>query len=295
MPVVNPANPNEMDYVDKSLVSKIVFEPEYLHYFREGKQHRVSLQLNPHPDSAEKILFSAALPDGKERHVDIDLQAFEETLSHIIHHDNSKRLEQTELFRSAINHLITGFIADQKKINNLYARTGELYDLYKGLGVIHDTKAEQDVGTFESFSFQITRSDKRFSVVDAFLSGRTSKEVAEDPSRFVFTYYNLNDNLIYTLIPKGSAGVQQAKVGECNFEYANMEIYLEPFSTDHSKYELIAKAEEAKSMMDHADPEDPLYQEEYEKFRGTRLEIISTSRELAKKQKLVSMFADIEL
>jgi hypothetical protein len=299
MPVVSPkpSFPGETDHVDLSLISKIIFEPETIRNLTTNENIRVSFQMNPCEENPLMISFQATFPDGSTDHFLISIQLLEEAMSNIIHHESSKRLEQTELIQKAINTLLSNYQSKMKKNGAYVASLGVNHDLNHGLGIIYDSKAEQDVGTFESVHFHLPKSgtETSFRIQDAFLSGRSTKEVSEEKGRFQYKFYNLKDDFVYIIRSDSEALLRHDQLGDCSLEYRRAAVVVDPIMNPLPHLPLIHKAQELKAMMENSDPADPLYQEEFEKFKQSRMDLIRSSQEKLKKQKMVSKFADIEL
>jgi hypothetical protein len=293
VPSPKPSYPGEMDYINLDILHRVIIEPEFLFNFNDRKV-KINFALEKVPDTNEEIALAATFHNGDVKRYKLAVMDVEKVLSNIMHHDRSKRLEHSDLFRAAIASMIDNFILEQRDAGSMYARFGVPYHFQNGLGVIRDLKANQDVGTFEAFSFKVESQHKgEYEIKDIILSGRTEKEL-EDFVRFAYYYFDLSENRIYNIEPECFGTHSPGAVADFSLCFTNANIRVEQLEADHPKLELIHRAQYAKSFIQSA-KEDPLFDEEFERFKEPRIQLIKSSQEAAKKQKVVSMFADIEL
>jgi hypothetical protein len=300
MPIANPNNPNEMDHIDLSLLERVIIEPENVYCFGRRNKFKIEFSLKRHPEKVDWILYAAKYPDGAEDAIPFTVQQLEEAVSYIVHKEQSKRIEQVPPFDQATVDLINRYLDKKKGEGDLHLRMGQTYRFENGLGIVYDKKAEQEIGTFERVEITLhkTLTDMHIEYLmhDIILSLRSEKDLAEDEDRFIFRFYNLDDNLIYVFDPKGKAvsTLRSDIQADCTLKLNMRDVHIEAIEDNDAKLPLIIDAQNTKTLV-LGDPNDPLYQEDYERFKDVRMSIIRSSQEKAKKEKMVSLFADIEL
>lgn len=301
MPIENPKT-GEQDYVDVSLINKIIVEPENMMETLTNRPIRINMALeHVKLDGDEKDYVGYVMKLSEHTHPSdmrklFTLQEFEQIMSTIIHGDTSKRLEQTDEFVEAATGMLNEFIVEKKKEKALYARIGQTYASTVGIGIVHDKKAGQDVGTFEHFSYGYDKGRSgSLRIEDILLSVRTVKELVDEVDRFTYHFYSLEDQAIYDLVPAKSPKEEDHVLGAATFAFDAFTIGLSHFENDHEKYAIVQESQAAKAIMDNVSKADPLYQEDYEKFRETRFGLLRSIQQKAEMEKIKSNFTDIEL
>jgi hypothetical protein len=301
MPVMNPKT-GEMDHVDLSLVSKIIIEPEYLYDFETNDKKKVELSLEGQSDKSV-VVFSATFPgDVKESH-SFTAETFESIMSRVVHSDNQQRLEQTPEFSGATDVLIRRFILDQKVANRLYVRIDETVELVEGVGIVHDIKAKQDIGTFETLVLAVKKNNNEthFDALNILSSVRTRDDITGDPTRYQFSYYNLAGNVVYQFVVLEDGKVPEAldtvreQSGDQSIRFHRVKMDIFSMSAESDKIPLIQKANETKNALRSVSPDDFLYSQFVEQFNAARFSILKASEEKAKKAQMLNKYADMEL
>lgn len=296
MPIANPNTPNEMDYVNFDLLDRTTIDSAFIYSFNDLCHKKVDFSLSKNDEDDSSILWNAKFADGSTAKHIISKDLFEEVIYRIVHVDKNKRIEQTPEFSAVITELINQYIAARLSDRELHLRSGS-HLFNNGIGIIHDIKAGQDIGTFDRVEINITDGEKKAEcfVHDIFLSLRTEKELAEIEDRFEYHFFNLEQNLIYVLNPAGAANsVRKADFAEFTLELNMSGICLNDI-VDDIRLEQIKVAQNLKNTMNSVSPDSPLYSEHYEEFRDARMSIVKASQEKAEKKKLSNMFFDIEL
>jgi hypothetical protein len=294
VPSPKPTFAGETDYINTDLLPRVIIEPEFLFDFDDKQKKKVTFNLDVDHEDKQNILFNASFHDGYIAQADLKLTDLEKTLSDIMHGDRSKRLEHSPLFRDAVDNMIREFTFVKRSRGEMLIRLGVQYEMSNGLGIIRDTKTEQDIGTFENFMYRADSNSKaEYIFGDVMLSGRTEKEL-EDMNRFVYYYFDLNERRIFSIEPVKFSSCVEGVVTDFSVKLQDVNIHIENMEDDHPKLELVRQAQEAKSII-RSGKEDPLFDEEFQRFKEPRLALIKSSQESAKKQKMVSMFADIDL
>jgi len=297
MPVANPTNPSEMDYIDLSLLEKLKIEPQFIYNFNKNRKEKIELLIMQHPSREGLLLYQAKFPNGYIHQVDFSVQHFEEILSEIVHGKDVKKLEYHPFFLEKTQLLIDNFIESAKEEDLLFARLDTKTAILNGLGIIFDKKSGQDVGTFEHFGFLVPNNveQRECLIYDIFFSTRTNEEVASDSERYLYKFYDLKEGFIYFIEPRKPANILQSDIGSCHFKMTGMNFSMNKFTREDPYVPMIEKAQSTKHIMTDPDRDDPFFHEEFEKFKKARMDIIRTSKDQHKKEKIFSEFADIEL
>lgn len=288
MPVLNPKT-GEQDYVDISLVSKIVVDPEYVEDMASNNKIKVDITLEGNQDTNEVYVISQNEVFGKHGEI-VSLSAFEEMLFKAINEAKDQRLEAVEEFNAIINRLVTKFVDENRSHQKHLARLGHEYDLTQGIGIIRDTKTNQDVGTFESFSYLYDRNKRNITFNGILLSGRTMEDLSEK-DRFEMAFYSIEHGTIYSVISKSELKIN----GEEVLHMSNFSLVTEAFDDTHVLYQTAVEANNYKSFIADIDSSHPLYSVRMEEFKNSRLSILEESKQKQKQEKLVNQFADIDI
>lgn len=290
MPVHNPKT-GEQDYVDVSLVNKIVVDSEYVEDMVSNSKIKIDINLAGSADivtvtAGNKELNATALHE-------IPVQFFEEMLFKAINEVKDQRLEEVEDFKGIVDTLVST-IVNNSRVNNVHlARLGEDYVLQRGIGIIRDIKANQDIGTFEDFEYQYDKSRRLVNIEGVILSGRVLEDLKEK-DRFEFVYYSLEQGLSYSIITGEKASVR-IDTKEPSIDIEKYDLLIQKFDDTHTYYQIVKTAQEKKAIMEGIDQSHPLYDTNLVQFRQSRLDILEESKDKQKKEKLVSQFADIEI
>lgn len=292
MPVYN-SKTGEEDFVDISLVNKIVIDSEYIENMISNKKVKIDITLTGE-DKDNTVNIKAENNDLKLSHsCNISLQSFEEMLFKAIHENNNQRLEEVEEFKTIMSDLVNQLIklAGEKEI--YLVRLNEEHKHENGIGIIRDIKTNQDVGTFEYIEYEYTKKDRFSNIESIILSGRTYEDLKEK-DRFEYAFYSLDKGLVYSIIA-GHNAITEVDEKENSIDLQNYDLLIESFNSQHKYYKLIETAQNNKPLIEGIDESHPLYDTRHEEFRTTRLNILEKSKEKQKQEKLVSQFADIEI
>ncbi|SFJ63788.1 hypothetical protein SAMN02799624_05301 [Paenibacillus sp. UNC496MF] len=294
VPSPKPTFAGETDYINTDLLPRVIIEPEFLFDFDDKQKKKIAFNLDVDPEDKQNILLNATFHNGYVGQANLSLVHLEKELSNIMHGDRSKRLEHSPLFKDAIGNMLREFTYNYRARGEMFIQLGVQYEMSAGLGIIRDTKTDQDVGTFESFFYRTDAKDKsEYIIGDVILSGRTEKDL-EDVRRFVYYFFDLNEGRIYSIEPVKWGTTQHGEVTDFSIKLHDVNIHIENMEDDHPKLELVRQAQETKSVI-RSFKADPLFDEEFQRFKEPRMALIKSSQESAKKQKMVNMFADIDL
>lgn len=292
MPVQNPKT-GEEDYVDVSLVNKIVVDSQYVEDMKTNNKVKVDVSIN---GDAEAQRVSVIIKN-KNLNINISksmpLQSFEEMLFKAINEVQTQRLEDVPEFETVLKELVSSAIDNGLKKGQYLARLDRGLILDKGIGIIRDTKTDQQIGTYESASFLYEKSRRTVTFDDIILSGRTFDELKET-DRFEFSFYSLNNEAIYSIMI-GSNAIGKPNANISKFSVERFDIIIDAFDEKHAQREMVTLAQANKSLIEGMDESHPLYASNNEKFRQSRLDILEESKNQQKKQKLVNKYADIDL
>ncbi|KAF2421611.1 hypothetical protein [Bacillus subtilis] len=291
MPVFNPKT-NENDFVDLSLVDKIAIDPEFLTDMLTDKKFKVELSLSADQES-EEVILHAKKNDVELENVRIILQDFEEMLFNALNNVKSQRLEDDKEFKSRVQQLINTYIKKSSKDNNHYAMTGLDYVLDKGIGIIRDTKTNQEVGTFESVTYLYPGNSypNLLTVKDITLYGRTMEELQQS-DRYEFAYYSLDCQYIYSFMSTDHSNIE---ITNNNLSINKFQLVTDAFGSTHSYFQTVKEAQEQKLKLgSNNDSDDILSELESDKFRASRLAILEASKAKQKQAQLEKQFSDIE-
>ncbi|WAT23474.1 hypothetical protein O0R52_22090 (plasmid) [Bacillus halotolerans] len=291
MPVFNPKT-NENDFVDLSLVDKIAIDPEFLTDMLTDKKFKVELSLSADQES-EEVVLHAKKNDVELENTRIILQDFEEMLFNALNNVKSQRLEDDEEFKSRVQQLIDTYIKKSSKDNNHYAMTGLDYILDKGIGIIRDTKTNQDVGTFESVTYLYPGNSypNLLTVKDIILYGRTMEELQQS-DRYELAYYSLDCQYIYSFMSTDHSNIE---IINNNLSINKFQLVTDAFGPTHSYFQTVKEAQEQKLKFGpNKDSGDILSELESDKFRASRLAILEASKAKQKQAQLEKQFSDIE-
>lgn len=291
MPVFNPKT-NENDFVDLSLVDKIAIDPEFLTDMLTDKKFKVELSLSADQES-EEVILHAKKNDVELENARIILQDFEEMLFNALNNVKSQRLENDKEFKSRVQQLIKTYIKKSSKDNNHYAMTGLDYVLDKGIGIIRDTKTNQEVGTFESVTYLYPGNSypNLLTVKDITLYGRTMEELQQS-DRYELAYYSLDCQYIYSFMSTDHSNIE---ITNNNLSINKFQLVTDAFGPTHSYFQTVKEAQEQKLKFgSNKDSGDILSELESDKFRASRLAILEASKAKQKQAQLEKQFSDIE-
>ncbi|MCY8466467.1 hypothetical protein [Bacillus atrophaeus] len=291
MPVFNPKT-NENDFVDLSLVDKIAIDPEFLTDMLTDKKFKVELSLSADQES-EEVILHAKKNDVELENARIILQDFEEMLFNALNNVKSQRLEDDKEFKSRVQQLIKTYIKKSSKDNNHYAMTGLDYVLDKGIGIIRDTKTNQEVGTFESVTYLYPGNSypNLLTVKDITLYGRTMEELQQS-DRYELAYYSLDCQYIYSFMSTDHSNIE---ITNNNLSINKFQLVTDAFGPTHSYFQTVKEAQEQKLKFgSNKDSGDILSELESDKFRASRLAILEASKAKQKQAQLEKQFSDIE-
>lgn len=288
MPVLNPKT-GEQDYVDISLVSKIVVDPEYVEDMASNNKIKVDITLQGDQETNEVYVVSQNEIFGKHGEI-VSLNAFEEMLFKAINEAKDQRLEAVEEFNAIINRLMTKFVDENRSHQKHLARLGHEYDLTQGIGIIRDTKTNQDVGTFESFGYEYQRNRRNVTFSGILLTGRTMEDLSEK-DRYEMAFYSIEHGTIYSVISKSDVEIEGEEILHIN----NFSLVTEAFEEAHNLYQMVVDANNQKASIADIDTSHPLYSVRMEEFKNSRLSILEESKQKQKQEKLVNQFADIDI
>lgn len=291
MPIFNPKT-NENDFVDLSLVDKIAIDPEFLTDMLTDKKFKVELSLSADQES-EEVILHAKKNDVELENARIILQDFEEMLFNALNNVKSQRLEDDKEFKSRVQQLINTYIKKSSKDNNHYAMTGLDYILDKGIGIIRDTKTNQEVGTFESVTYLYPGNSypNLLTVKDIILYGRTMEELQQS-DRYELAYYSLDCQYIYSFMSTDHSNIE---ITNNNLSINKLQLVTDVFGPKHSYFQTVKEAKEQKLKFgSNKDSDDILSELESDKFRASRLAILEASKAKQKQAQLEKQFSDIE-
>lgn len=288
MPVYNPKTEEE-DYVEIDLVNKIMIDPTYLQSMTSKQRSKISFSLNGKDQTISLHATCQEIDMYKIR--EIPLQEFEEMLFKAINEQKDQRLEEVKEFQDITRSMLDEFI-DSQRPTNLFARLNKVYELEKGIGIIRDVKANQEIGTFESLTYHYQDNKQQVNFYNLILIGRDTEDLKEK-DRFEFLYHSLDTGMSYSFMSDS-----QSKMSYKDNDYFEMNGFLlqaDEFNEKSPHYQTVITAEEKRSLMSGIDQDHPLYSTNYNEFRKSRLAMIEESRNKARKEKLINQFADIDL
>ncbi|PVC74991.1 hypothetical protein C2I27_03635 [Priestia megaterium] len=291
VPVKNPKT-GEEDHVDINLVNKIVIDSEYVEDMLNNTKVKIDINLEGDKEKSEVHVVASSQVFGNLKEI-MTLQQFEEVLSKTINELKDQRLESAEEFKAILNRLVNQFIEENRADNKHFAKIEQEYELKNGVGIIRDIQTNQDVGTFETLSYEYDRNRRTASMEGIILSGRTYKEL-EEKDRFEFAYYSLDHNTVYSLIAEKGA-VVTVNADEDAYDAERYSLIIDPFSSEHERYQTVLNAQQLKDSVTSIDSDHPLYDEKIQVFRQARLDLLEESRKKQKQEQLVNQFADIDL
>jgi|GEM_PF-6338969 len=292
MPVYNPKT-GENDYVDINLVNKIVVDAEYLEDMIGSEKFKIDISL--HGDAEKNEIYVKARNDklNMEEIATLSLQSFEEMLFKAIHEIKSQRLEEVPEFRDTVYMLLEQFINRSWNEGKYYAHINKSYQWNQGIGIIRDTKTNQDVGTFESLEYTYERNRSIVHIYGILLVGRMFEDLA-DSNRFEFRYYSLEQQSIYSLVA-GEKTTVALNAEQASIDIEKYQLAIDIFNEQHPSYSMVVSAQETKSLLEGLDKSSPLYETNNERYRSSRLLILEESKNKQKEEKLVQQFSDIDL
>ena len=292
MPVYNPKT-GEQDYVDITLVNKIVVDSEYIEDMITNNKLKIDLSLTGDEEKNEVHLIARNENLNMKEVEIIPLQSFEEMLFKAIHEVKDQRLEDVEEFKNITSKLINQFIDRSRAEQKHFARLETEYKLTNGVGIIRDTKTNQDVGTFESFEYFYAKNTRSASIQGIILSGRSFEDL-EEKDRFEFCFYSLDHRTAYSLMAGDRASIKAyTEKVEVNIEKYGL--VTEVFDEQHKYYAMVTTAQAKKALIEGIDENHPLYDTNMGQFRQSRLDILEESKNRQKEEKLIQQFADIDL
>ncbi|QAS18719.1 hypothetical protein [Bacillus licheniformis] len=292
MPVLNPKT-NENDHVDLNLVDRISIDPQFLTDMLTDKIIKVELSLSADKDSEEVLLHAKSADIGMDICMRFILQRFEEMLFNALNNVKSHRLEDESEFRASIQQLINGYIEKAFKEDRHYAMEGPDYAINNGIGIIRDTKTNQEVGTFESVSYLYPGNaySNLLTVKDVILYGRSMEDL-QQLDRYEFSYYSLDRQYIYSFMNTDQSKIE---ITNNNLSINKFQLVTEAFDVTHSYYETVKEAQEQKLKLGaNNESGDILSELESDKFRASRLAILEASKAKQKQEQLEKQFSDIE-
>lgn len=295
MPIPNPHNPNEMDYIDYSIVNKTVMNPDYLFSCETMRLQKMDLSLEIEPNDEENIYFVAKLSDTKIK-AKTSREQFEQLMSDLAHktENKNKRIEQTDLFRNTLGEAIDLHIEGQKQVGNLYFKIGNKA-FVGGLGIIWDREKNEDIGIFESLEIEVKDSgSNRYIVHDLTLPIGNDKTILSNLERYEFIFYNLDEKLLYTLSASAQGSTSfPSELASHSLQLNAASLYLDKI-VDLSEVDLIAKAVESRNNLKSVESNDPFYADYKDTFASDRHAILRLSKQKAEQEKVQSIFSDIE-
>ncbi|QHW35762.1 hypothetical protein GZH47_33250 (plasmid) [Paenibacillus rhizovicinus] len=301
MPVMNPKT-GEMDHVDLSIVNKIIVEPEYLHDFDMNEKKKIDFSIIG-DEEANIVTFQAMFPLETRSTRAFKSEQFETIMSRVVHSDTQLRLEQTEEFKNATDSMIENYISNQRGDGKLFSRIDEIVSLDNGIGIIHDLKANQDVGTFETLVFCVKKNtnETHFDILDILSGVRSMKDLLDDPTRYRFSYYALDTQTIYEFIVlesgRGVLALDETLEGHSDqsIRMNHVQMEIRSLETEKDKVLLIEKANETKNTLRGVASDDFLHSQYVEQFNSARFDILKVSEQKAKKAQMMNKYADLEL
>src|SRR5690606_21894859 len=111
MPVQNPKT-GEQDYVDVSLVNKIIIDSEYVEDMIINKKIKIDFSLSGDASKKEVYLKANSKEVSYEESQTIPLQTFEEMLFKAINEIKAQRLEEVEEFKAITSNLISSIVSE---------------------------------------------------------------------------------------------------------------------------------------------------------------------------------------
>lgn len=293
MPVTNPKT-GEQDYVDITLVNKIVVDSEYVEDMKTNDKIKVDVTLSGNKETNHVTVTVSNTSMGIQGSKIIELQAFEEMLFKAINEVKDQRLEEVQEFKEITDSLLNRIVEDSRENSKkYYARMDRAYMLNQGVGVIRDIKTNQEVGTFETLDYTYQRSERVLTIGGVMLSGRTYEDLQEK-DRFEFAFYSLETGSVYSIIAANRSAIKVSE-RDSSVDIRKFDLIIDEFTKDHSSYHMATVAQEKKSLLDGMDESHPLYASNMQQFRESRLAILEESKNRQKQEKLVNQFADIDL
>lgn len=291
MPVYNPET-KENDYVDLALIDKILIDAEYIQNMKTNKKEKIDINLKA--DEEKKLVkFVLSNKDIQFEHIhDMELQTFEELLFHTINSEKSQKLEDTKEFKDIVMTGISSYVHENTLKRNHFAYLNQEYILENGIGIIHDTKTNQDIGTFESVKYAYSPKERKVEFNTLILFGRSLNDLSE-PDRYEFSFYSLDQEILYSFMIDDSSTA--AFKNESCSSISNFSFVSELFDKNHKFYQLIQDAQDKKSLVEDLTEDNPLYEVNMAQFRQSRVSILEISKQKQKQEKLVKQFADIDL
>jgi hypothetical protein len=290
MPVLNTKT-GEEDYIDLSLVTKIVIDSEYVADMLAIEKVKIDIKLTGNEDTKEvKVTAENKLLGSYTK--TLSIQVFEEMLAKAINDTKEQRLELVPEFKEITDSLVREFVNNNRVSSIHYARVGEKYELTNGIGVIRDIKTNQDVGTFESFDYLYDQHNRMVMVAGIIISGRSSDDLLE-PDRFEFAFYSIEHGFVYSVISTVlSTFVENTK--NQTLRISNFSLVIDDFSDSHKYHNMILHAQQQKETIEGVDENHPLFASKMEAFRSNRLSILEESKQKQKQEKIFNQFADID-
>ncbi|WP_067923893.1 hypothetical protein [Alicyclobacillus shizuokensis] len=298
MPIPNPTNPGEMDYVDLSLLPKIKLENESLVILNPIEYLSIPMQLLTDPEKYDEqtVVLRAKVQDDVLDHT-FELEEFEQIMARLHYEGKNERLESTSEYRQAVDTLLDTYVSNCWQQGRYPARVGVTYRRTKGIGIITDMKANQNVGTFEGLEYHIdwvVKSNTYLDILDINLTVRSVSDLLK-PQRFEFVFYSLEDMMIYRMELMENAKTSTSDLGLTHLRMEQFTIKPEPWDENHDRYSVAVQADNIKSELLSVSKNDFMYSEYLTRFTASRQDILKESAEQAKKAALVSKFADIDL
>lgn len=293
MPVTNPKT-GEQDYVDISLVSKIVVDAQYVEDMSNHNKLKVDVNLSGNKETNKVVIHLINRSSDMEIWKEIELQEFEEMIFKAINEVKDQRLEDVAEFHAITDELMNKLVEETRQNKDMhFARVGQEYFMNDGIGIIRDIKTNQEVGTFEWVDYVYNRTERIMRVHHIILSGRTLDDLKEK-DRFEFAFYSLDRQTVYSFMMMNRSAINIDKENT-TLECRQFDLIIEEFNNNHTVYNSIEEAQSKKSLMDGIDENHPLYDVNMDEFRNSRLAILEESKNRQKQEKLVNQFADIEL
>jgi hypothetical protein len=292
MPIIHPKT-GEKYYADISKLNRIIIEPRKVIDLIHKTIHRIEFRLE---EDRDVIKIVASLSDAYKS-CDMPLEEFEQILFDIVTGEKNLRLWDHEKFKKYLSQLSSSLLYDFGQQGKYFVFLNEKEQKKQGIGIIIDNKTKLEIGTFESIELT-GRNNKQIELKanQFILSPDDMKDLSSEVTGYLYLYYSIEDQIMYTFTPLNTASFSFTENGFIDdfISIENVNIEIEPFTKDHFRYSLIEEAVKEKKFIDGMDYTNPMNQLYLDEFRQKRFKIIQESREAAKKEKIYNQFSDID-
>ncbi len=299
MPIQNLTNEKEMDYIDLSLLSRVLIKPVPLHNAmdRISLSGDITFEVFNDPETNEERPAIACSFLGASQSSPIPIEDLETAMQKVVVSGKGERIEDEPIISNHINNLVNDMVTDMIHHRNLMILTSneESHVYGGGMGIIHHIESEKDIGTFEQVDFHFNQPSESFLYIkDIFLLGATKENIFNNPAQYSFRYYDVPTNKLLNFKITNAEDYVEESVGEFSMFVGHYhDVKISDIASDDPILTPIDFAIQTKGAMDNIEKEDLFYSESYEPYLENRLTIIRSSQSHLEEARLADEFSDI--